>query len=421
MRILYINHYAGSFDYGMEFRPLYLSREWVRLGHEVLIVAASESHVRSKQPNMDGNRELEETIDGVRFLWLKTPRYDGNGIGRIWNIFCFLLGVWRKSGVLAEQFRPDVVIASSTYPMDIVPAERVAKKAGAKMVFEVHDLWPLSPIELGGMSPRHPFIRLVQWAEDRAYRLSDIVISMLPKAKEYMCSRGMAPEKFFYVPNGIDLQAWDQDQMPVPGTMENEIFRLKNAGKFLVGYLGAHGLANGLDVFLESADLLQRRDRAKRFQLVLVGSGPEKKRLQNRAREMGLENLTFFDSVSKRTVPSAIRMMDAVYIGLQKKSLFRYGISPNKLIDYMAAGVPVLNAVEAGNNPVEDARCGLSIPAQNPIALADAIEKISSFSRDEIAQMSARARRYVETNHDYRILAKAFLERISENPISGKG
>lgn len=144
MRILLINHYAGSPKHGMEFRPYYLAREWVRAGHQVLILAASHSHVRATQPKPGG-----ETIDGIGYCWYETPAYEGNGLGRVRNIWAFCRQVWKDAEILARDFQPDVVIASSTYPMDVWVARRVAWLAKAKLVYEVHDLWPLSPIEHG--------------------------------------------------------------------------------------------------------------------------------------------------------------------------------------------------------------------------------------------------------------------------------
>ena len=111
MNILYINHYAGGPVYGMEYRCWYLAREWVRAGHSVTIVGASHSHVRAKQPSMNG-RFTREVVDGVSFVWCQTPAYRGNGVGRVLNIVAFLrrLGQWRQW----LDMRPDVVIASST-------------------------------------------------------------------------------------------------------------------------------------------------------------------------------------------------------------------------------------------------------------------------------------------------------------------
>ena len=210
MNILYLNHYAGSPALGMEYRPYYLAREWVRAGHRVQMLAADFSHVRSVQPAAG-----DAAIDGIAYRWYRTPAYSGNGLGRVMNIGAFLSAVWRDTARLLREFRPDVVIASSTYPMDIWVARRIARRAGAQLVYEVHDLWPLSPIELSGMSPRHPFILLCQAAEDAGYRDADVVVSMLPKVQEHMASRGLDLKKLVIVPNGISPEEWDGRPEPL--------------------------------------------------------------------------------------------------------------------------------------------------------------------------------------------------------------
>ncbi|MEO8170457.1 MAG: glycosyltransferase, partial [Oxalobacteraceae bacterium] len=166
MNILLINHYAGSPMHGMEFRPYYMAREWMRLGHRVQIVASAKSHIRAKQPQLAGQHRLDELVGGVPYTWFQTPDYSDNNIWRVRNMASFVARLYREGERLVQTFRPDVVIASSTYPMDIWPAHRIAKLANARLVYEVHDLWPLSPMELGGMSKWHPFIMLVQAAED---------------------------------------------------------------------------------------------------------------------------------------------------------------------------------------------------------------------------------------------------------------
>ena len=193
MNILLINHYAGSPKHGMEFRPYYLAQEWVKAGHHVRIVASDFSHVRSHQPRRksDGSTTWHESIDGVDYQWIATPEYKGNGVSRGRNIAAFLARIFFSSRQIAEDFRPDAVIASSTYPMDIWVARRIATLANAKLVFEVHDLWPLSPIEIGGMLPSHPFIRLCQIAENSAYRDAELVVSMLPNVAMHALQKGL--------------------------------------------------------------------------------------------------------------------------------------------------------------------------------------------------------------------------------------
>jgi glycosyltransferase involved in cell wall biosynthesis len=405
MNILLINHYAGSPRHGMAFRPYYLAREWVRAGHRVRILAADNSHIRARQPELAGVARLDETIDGVEYSWYRTPDYRGNGIGRVKNMGAFVTALYRDSKRLAQVRKPDLVIASSTYPMDIWPARRIARLARARLLFEVHDLWPLSPMELGGMSKWHPFIMLVQQAEDYAYRHADVVVSMLPKVREYMESRGLAPEKLHFVPNGIDPGEWLDKSPELPEEVCNFFGRLRTQGKAIVGYAGTHGVSNALDNMLSAARLM----RGEKVAFVLVGGGPSKESLQQRASREQLDNIHFLDPVTKSQIPSLLRYFDIAYIGWHRHPLYRFGIAPNKLMDYMMAARPVLHAVEAGNDPVGEARCGMTVVPEDPQAVAEGIRALLALPADERHAMGQRGKAFVLENLTYPVLGQRFL------------
>ncbi len=405
MNILIIDHYAGSTQHGMEYRPFYFAREWVRLGHQVTIVAATWSHLRMQNPDVKANI-AEETIQGIRYIWLKTPRYTGNGIGRVRNILTFVGRLLSRHGGLVRRRRPDVVIASSTYPLDIVPAYRIARKSNAKLIYEVHDLWPLTPIELGGLSPRNPFILLMQWAENFAYRKADRVASMLPCAKSHMQAHGMADHKFAYIPNGIHVEEWENSAEPLPTEHQETVAALAREGRFLVGYAGAHGIPNALHTLLDAAKLLQSQPIA----FVLVGQGSEKKALQQQAQRLGLTNVLFLPPIAKAAVPALLASMDVLVICWQRTPLYRFGVSPNKLLDYMMAGKPVIHAIEAGNDLVAESCCGITIPPEDPEAIAEAILQMMHLPAEEREAMGQRGKAYVLANSDYRVLARQFLE-----------
>ena len=408
MNILYLNHYAGSPEHGMEYRPYYLAREWVRAGHSVRMVACAFSHVRSSQPET-GNKPRSQIIDGIEYCWYPGRAYRGNGVGRVRNIWDFLSGVWRDSRRIAAEFRPDAVIASSTYPLDIWVARRLARLAGAKLVYEVHDLWPLSPIELGGMSPRHPFIVLCQLAENTAYRDADLVVSMLPNVQQHMAAHGLDPGKLRIIPNGIAVDEWTEEPAPLDGELGAYVAAVRSRGDFLVGYAGSHGLPNALDRLLDAAALL-RNDPVS---FVLVGDGHERARLLARVADEGLSNVAMFGPVAKKRIPALLAAIDVAYIGWSRNPLYRFGISPNKLLDYMMAGRPVLHSVAAANDLVAESSCGLSVPPDDPPAIAAAIRRLALISIVERERMGARGRSYVLANHDYRVLAGRFLGNIT--------
>jgi glycosyltransferase involved in cell wall biosynthesis len=409
MKILLINHYAGSPRDGMEYRPYYLAREWVRAGHQVQIVAASYSHVRSRQPVLPAGRvAFDEVIDGIAYRWLPTPAYTGNGIGRVGNIWAFLSRLWFEAKRLVREFRPDVVIASSTYPMDIWVARRIARLARAKLVYEVHDLWPASPIELSGMSPHHPFILLCQKAENDAYRDADKVVSMLPKVAEHMQSHGLDLRKLHIVPNGIALDEWQGAPASLAPDLAERLAALKAAGRTIVGYAGSHGLPNALDVLLDAAALL----KDSLFSFVLVGDGHEKARLARRVRDEGLGNVLMLAPIPKAQIPALLAAFDIAYIGWQRVPIYRFGIAPNKLMDYMMAARPVLHSVAAGNDPVAEAGCGLTVAPESARAVADGLQVLLARTPAERTAMGERGQAFVLAHHTYAVLAQRFLGAV---------
>lgn len=407
MKILLVNHYAGSPRHGMEFRPFYLAREWVRAGHEVLIVASSYSHVRAVQPEVPGHA-TEELIDGVRYRWLPTPRYGGNGVGRLRNILSFLRQLRADAWRLTREFRPDAVIASSTYPMDVWVARRLARLARAKLVYEVHDLWPLSLIELSGMSPRHPFALMCQKAENDAYRDADRVVSMLPKVQQHMAAHGLDLAKLHIVPNGFSPEEWTGEGVPLGSDLATHLQAERAAGRVVVGYAGSMGAPNALDVLLDAAQQL----KGEALSFVLVGSGHEAARLAERARSEGLEQVRFFPPIPKAQIPTLLRHFDIAYIGWQRTPIYRFGIAPNKLIDYLMAERAVLHSVEAGNDPVAEAGAGLTVAPEDPAAVAAGLRQLAALSPAQRAEMGARGRAYALAHHAYPVLAARFIRAL---------
>jgi glycosyltransferase involved in cell wall biosynthesis len=406
-RVLYLNHYAGSPRHGMEYRTYYLAREWVRAGHTVQVVAAAFSHVRSVQPEV-GSTPLDERIDGIAYRWLPAPGYVGNGIGRVRNIATFLWRVWRETDRWVDTFRPDVVIASSTYPMDIWVARRIARRARATLVHEVHDLWPASPIELSGMSPRHPFIQLCQRAEDTACRDADVVISMLPKVADHLAAHGLDLRKLHIVPNGIAPDDWAAAPVPLDEAIAAHIATQRNAGRTLVVYAGSHGEPNALDVLLDAA--VSMKDEP--FAFVLVGDGHEKARLVQRIAAEAIDNVRMFAPIPKAQIPSLLARADIAYIGWKRQPLYRFGIAPNKLMDYMMAGCAVLHSVEAGNDAVADAECGLTVEPESSAAVAEGLRRLAAAGSQTRRAMGERGRAFVLAHHTYPVLAQRFLEAL---------
>ena len=288
------------------------------------------------------------------------------------------------------------MIASSTHRSTSTAPRRCAR-SGAHLVFEVHDLWPLTPIELGGMSPAHPFIRLMARAERDACASADTVVSILPAADRHLVTRGMPPERYVHVPNGISIADADAGE-PLPDEQAELVRSLRADGRFLVGYAGGIGRVNAIDDLLAAATLL----RTAPVTFMIWGDGPERPALERRAAEAGLTHLRFLGRIPKQSVRDALVRCDALYLGWKRSSVYRFGVSPNKLFDYMAAARPIVHATSAPLDLVAEYGCGVSVEAENPAALARAIEQIASLPAAERSELGARGRRQAEEQHDYR-------------------
>lgn len=407
MRILYESDLAGSKYHGMAYRIYQFSYEFKKLGHEVMIVAASYSHVRHTNPKV--KRILSnEIIDGIIYKWIKTPSYKGNGFGRVFHMLIYNFRLWLYAKKIAKEFKPDVVIASGVTPLDFIGCNRIAKESHAKIILEVGDLWPLTPIELGGYSPYHPFIVFMSQIEKFAYKNTDAVISLLPYAHEYMCKQGLAKAKFNYIPNGVIEEDWITLK-DIPLEYSKVIELLKKQGKFIIGFTGTHSISNALEMLLKVAFHLKDTN----IVFILVGDGPNKHYLVDLAEKMKINNVLFMPPIKKEFIPSLLKQMDVLYVGFQKQSLYRFGISPNKIFDYMMAAKPIIQAIEAKNDIVNDANCGVSVNPDDQNAIANAIIKLKLLSQEGREKLGKNGKKYVIENHTYNILTRKFFSVIN--------
>lgn len=404
MNILILNHYAGSPEMGMEFRPYYFAREWIKMGHRVDIIAADYSHLRRRNPDVQSDFQ-EEVIDGIHYHWLKTGTYEGNGVKRAMTMFRFVSKIWIHAKRIVSQLQPDVVIASSTYPIDTYAGQKIRKVSGkkVKLIHEVHDMWPATLVELGEMSKKNPFVVLMQIGENSAYKHSDKVVSLPPLAKEYMIEHGMAPDKFVAIPNGIVLSDWENPK-PLPQQHKMILSELKKNRKYLAGYFGGHALSNALDVLLDCAE--QMEDPSVQF--VLVGDGVEKKQLMENARLRQLDNISFLDPIDKRAIPSLCSYFDIIYMGAKSSPLYRFGLCMNKLFDSFMAGRPIVCAITTPKSPIEKYRCGIMVKSEDTKGIIEAIKTIRNMPHEELAEMEKREKKLAMDKYSYEVLAKKF-------------
>ncbi len=391
MKIWIFNQYAITPDQAGGTRHYDLSRKLIERGHQVKIFAGSIHYANLTETKNYGDRKfLSEIIHGVEFVWIKTPPYSKSNWRRVLNMLSFARNVLRVAISMKNEM-PDIIIGSSVHLFAVQSAFRVAKKFDIPFLMEVRDLWPQVLIDLGH-SKFHPFVIWLRAIEKSMYKNAKRIITLLPASIDYLVSKGGDRKKIIWIPNGIDLARF-----------ENEPDQLPNNENFTIIYTGGMSNANGIDAVLLAADILRKKNIDVEFKL--IGDGTEKENLIRMKEEMNLNNISFPDAVAKDEVMKLLRTADALLFMFEDSPVFRYGISPNKLFDYMAASRPIIFSCNTPWNPVEESKSGFSVPARTPEKLAEAIEQLMKMSLVDRIQMGERAKDYVRKNHSMDLLA----------------
>lgn len=381
-------------------------RFWSEAGHRVTVVSGTLNYATGETPPQYRGRWTIEASDGpVRVIRCHVPpTYRGSYLGRMWAFFGFTLSASTAALSIADA---DVVIGTSPPLPIIIPAWLLARRKGAKLVFEIRDLWPESAITTGVLREGSALARLLYGLERWGCRVADKVNVLTPAFRESLIERGLAPEdKIVFVPNGADPELF------TPGPRMNEVRERCGWGeRFVVLYAGAHGRANAVGQLLDAAERL--RDRPD-ILIATVGDGPERARLDAEARARGLDNIMLCGPQPKDDMPAWVRAADAGAAVLQDNPTFRT-VYPNKVFDYMACERPTLLAIDGvARRLVEgEARAGVFAKPEDPGAIAAAIRGLAD-DREACAEMGRRGRAWVLANATRRALSERYLRILEE-------
>jgi len=402
-----LNHYAKTPDMSGGTRHYDLGKELLEKGYDVTIFASGFDNNKKKYIKIKPEEKSKiENYNGIKFVWINTLSYYKNGWKRILNMLSYSV---RILGISKKIEKPDVIIGSSVHPFAVVAAWWLAKIYKARFIFEVRDLWPQTPVDMGILKPNSIMANLLYSWEKFMYRRAEKIIILLPNAKDYITNLGIDSEKIIWIPNGVSLNHFDNykenDEIP-------EIYNVfkKNKKKFKIIYAGAHGPANGLDVIIDTAKIIEKKFSDIHF--FMVGNGVDKKRLIEKAKKMNINNISFLDVVKKSQVPIILESADLLLHCLRDLDLFKYGISPNKLSDYMASAKPIIMSVNTKEDILKKANAGLTVEAENPKALAEAIIKIKEMNPEERKRLGENGRKYVEKYYNIKLLANKLEEYV---------
>jgi glycosyltransferase involved in cell wall biosynthesis len=405
-----VNHYADAPDRANGTRHFDLSRRLVARGFEVTIIASGFSHVTGREERLRPFQLFRiERFEGVRFVWLRTIPYRGNGWQRQVNMLSYVATLV----VVQTRLRaPDTVIGSTVHPFAALGAWMVAKLRGSRFIFEVRDLWPQTLVDLGAMRVGSPGERLLRGIEAFLVRRAAVVITLLPGMRDYLIERGLPSDHVRYIPNGVDLEAFDQVLADRQGSPAVEaclgaIDRMGREGRLVFGYVGAFGRVNSVSTIIRAA-VLADAQAPGRIGVVIVGDGPERSALESLAQDV--EAVVLTAPVPKRSVPDVLRAIDVGIVHATANPVYRYGISFNKLFEYLAAARPVIFACESGYDPVAIAGAGISLRPDDPQRLADAFVRLADAGPEARARMGAAGRAFVTREHEIARLAMTLAE-----------
>jgi len=401
LNIWIFNHHALTPDMSGGTRHYDFAKELIKRGHSVTIVASSFHYSKYEEMKEYGDREyLEETIDNIDFIWIKTPPYFGNGISRIKNMLSYTVKVLKYIPKLNLE-KPDIIVGSSVHLFAVYSAYKLSKKYTTPFVMEVRDIWPQTLIDMG-ISKWHPFIILLGVLEKYLYKKADKIISNLPYAYEHI-EKYVSKEKFSWISNGVDLS-----NIKYTPKIQNK--------KFVISYTGAIGVANNLQVLLYVAKKLQDK---KDIYFRIVGDGAQKEKLEKFVIKENLQNVSIENPVPKNEVTNILENSDVLFLSLIDSPLYRFGISLNKLFDYMASGRVVVFAGNSKNNPIKDAHAGYSIVPDDVEILEKTILEIYTLSQEDRNEIGQKIRTYAEQNYAIEVLVDKF-EKLLSNEIGAK-
>jgi glycosyltransferase involved in cell wall biosynthesis len=399
MNITVCSHYFVP-EIGAPSARIYdLAREWIAAGHSVQVVTCFPNHPHGTiYPPYRQSAFLRETIDGIGVVRLWSYVTPNRGVikrtlGHLSFMASAMLLSRRKSGPA------DVVIGTSPTLFAAVAAARMAKRRGVPFVMEVRDLWPASFSELGVLRNR-TLLGILERLELSLYRRAAGVVTVTEAFRQNLIARGVPPEKVCTIPNGADLAFW-QPRLADPQRWRRQLGL--GDGRFVVLYIGAHGISQRLSTVLRAAARL-RGDRSIVF--VLVGEGAEKAMLIEEAKAAALDNVVFVEPTDKAGVRDFYAAADVCLVPLRDIPLFSTFI-PSKMFEVMAMGRPIVASVRGESAEILERSGGaLVVPPEDDAAIAEAIVKV----RDGKGPDGARGRAFVEASYSRVHLAARYAE-----------
>jgi len=408
------NHYATSMFFNKNGRHYNYAKQLINAGYDATIFCANTFHGSEKTVEIDGGLFSEKEIGSIKFVFVKVPKYNGNGFSRIRNIVSFYYRVQRVARIKARQNAPDVIIASSVHPLTCIAGIRFCKRSHIPCIVEIRDPWPLVFDREDAGRFRKLVIKILYKCEKWIYRKADKVVFTAEGGAKYIIDKKWDKanggpidiSNIHYLNHGVDLN--DFDYKIRNNKIQDPDLNDPDTKKF--GYIGAIRYINGIGYLLDAAKYI-KNPNAK----VLIwgkGSAEEAEMITGRISEEKLSNVVFKGELERKYVPYVSSKLDAGLVVFRQnmRHVFKYGTSHNKTFEYMAAGLPVIANNKEGFCKYERYQCGIADDFA-PEEYAKKIDEYCEMPEEEILKQCENARRAAE-NFEYKQLSKGLIRII---------
>lgn len=401
MRIWLINHFAVPIKYYPLARTTNFAKYLMREGHEVKIFCASSVHNSDMNLINDGSLYQEEIVDGIHYIYVHCRSYKSR-VQRVFNMLDF---AWNLPKVCDHYEKPNVIMASSQTPFACMRALKMAKTFNVKSIMEVTDLWPESLVAYELINKSNPLLSIMYWFEKKMYEYADDIIFSFEGGYNYIKERGWEKDilksKVHYLNNGVDLEIFDYNKEHY----QIDDADLKNEDIFKVIYTGSIRRVNNLGKLIDAAKKIQ----SPNIKFLIWGKGDELSRLEKRIVDERISNVVFKGYVDKKFIPSITCRADLNIMHGESSPVLRFGVSPNKMFDYMAAGVPIFVDFLCKFDPVVQYDAGIEVNNPAVETIAKEIEAFADMDAKTYAKYGRNARKGADV-FDFKNLTKKLLE-----------
>lgn len=407
MNIWCISKYASIPPYGTGARLFHLTKEFIKQGHNALLITSDANHL-AQYPSTEKIYNYDQP-EGVPVYWLKTKKYKKSFSAE--RVLSWLDFERRLFGLNTKNLdKPDVVIISSLSIFSIVYGLYLKRKFKAFLVFEVRDIWPLTMTEEASFSKLHPLVLFIGFLEKLGYKYADLIVGTMPKLDLHVKKILGYERPFHCSPLGFNKNSYNHEGLETTDNPFNDIFP-KN--KVIVGYSGSMGISNALDPFINVIHELQDNTN---IHFMLVGSGDFKEKYETQLSHC--TNVSFLPKIPQNEVKYFLDKCDIVFLSTKPSKVWDYGQSMNKVVEYMLAGKPIIATYTGYPSMINESSCGVFINEKEKKNIENGVKSallnMVNLSNKDRENIGKRGLDWIRSRRTYSILAKQYLDRISE-------